>query len=131
MDFNRREFLVLTGTLVGAPGMMAMDQERAGEMFGLIGKMNAAPGQRDALIAILLEGTGRMPGCLSYIIARDSADTNAIWITEVWDNEASHKGSLSLPSVQAAIVKARPIIAGFGERFLTTPVGGVGLLGKV
>jgi quinol monooxygenase YgiN len=96
-------------------------------MFGLIGKMKAAPGQRDTLIAILLEGTGSMPGCLSYIVAKDTADADAIWITEVWDNEASHKASLSLPAVQAAIARARPIIAGFGERFLTTPVGGAGL----
>ncbi|HJR60155.1 MAG TPA: putative quinol monooxygenase [Vicinamibacterales bacterium] len=97
-------------------------------MFGLIGKMNAVAGQRDALIAILLEGTTKMPGCLSYIIARDPADANAIWITEVWDTEANHKASLSLPAVQAAIAKGKPLIAGFGERFLTMPVGGVGLL---
>ena len=96
-------------------------------MYGLIGKMMAAPGQRDALIDILLEGTERMPGCLSYIIARDPADANAIWITEVWDSEASHKASLSLPEVQAAITRARPMITGFGERFVTAPVGGVGL----
>ncbi len=96
-------------------------------MYGLIGKMMAAPGQRDALIGILLEGTERMPGCLSYIIARDPADANAIWITEVWDSEASHKASLSLPEVQAAITRARPMITGFGERFVTAPVGGVGL----
>lgn len=97
-------------------------------MYGLIGKMNATPGQREPLIAILLEGTTKMPGCLSYIIAKDATDADAIWITEVWDTEASHKGSLALPAVQAAIAKARPMIAGFGERFVTTPVGGAGLL---
>jgi len=32
-------------------------------MYGLIGKMIAAHGQRDALAAILLGGTGSMPGC--------------------------------------------------------------------
>ena len=96
-------------------------------MFGLIGKMLAAPGQRDTLIGFLLEGTEKMPGCLSYVIAKDPAEANAIWITEVWDSEASHKASLSLPAVQAAIAKAKPMITGFGERFVTTPVGGVGL----
>jgi quinol monooxygenase YgiN len=68
-----------------------------------------------------------MPGCLSYVVARDVADANAVWVTEVWDSEASHKGSLSLPSVRDAIAKGRPLIAGFGERFITVPVGGVGL----
>lgn len=96
-------------------------------MFGLIGRMRAQPGQRDALIALMLEGTGSMPGCLSYVVARDPADADAIWITEVWTDEASHKGSLSLPAVQKTIGKARPLIAGFDSQTRTEPVGGVGL----
>jgi quinol monooxygenase YgiN len=96
-------------------------------MYGLIGKMLVAGGQRDAAIALLLEGTERMPGCLSYIVAKDPADANAVWITEVWDSEAKHKASLTLPAVKETIAKARPMITGFGERFITTPVGGVGL----
>ena len=99
-------------------------------MYGLIGKMKTAPGQRDAVIAILLEGTANMPGCLSYIIAHDPADANAIWITEAWDSKASHQASLALPSVKQAITKGRPMITGFGERFETTPVGGQGLAVK-
>jgi quinol monooxygenase YgiN len=98
-------------------------------MYGLIGKMLAVPGQRDALIAILLESVGSMPGCLSYVVATDPADANAIWITEAWDSSESHQASLKLPAVQQAIARARPLIAGFGERFVTTPVGGVGLRG--
>jgi quinol monooxygenase YgiN len=96
-------------------------------MYGLIGKMTAAPGQRDALAAILLANDGGMPGCLSYIIAQDPADPDALWITEVWDSQASHMASLQLPAVQAAIAKARPIIAGFSNRVETTPLGGIGL----
>jgi quinol monooxygenase YgiN len=96
-------------------------------MYGLIGKLLAAPGQRDALIAILLQGAGSMPGCLSYIVAKDSADENAIWITEVWDTKENHSASLTLPEVRKAIAAARPIIAGSGERFTTMPSGGHGL----
>ena len=96
-------------------------------MFGLISKMRATPGKRDDLIAILLEGTGSMPGCLNYVVARDPADADGIWITEVWTDEASHRASLGLPEVQAAITKARPIIAGFDSQTKTEPVGGVGL----
>lgn len=96
-------------------------------MYGLIGKLNAVPGQRDALAAILVEGTQAMPGCLSYIVASDPADDQALWITEVWDSQESHKASLSLPAVQAAIAKGRPMIAGFGTRVETVPVGGYGL----
>jgi quinol monooxygenase YgiN len=97
-------------------------------MYGLVGKMIAQPGKRDELIAALLEGSQNMPGCLSYIVAKDVADENGIWVTEVWDSAASHQASLSLPSVRDAIARARPLIAGFGERFETEPVGGVGLL---
>ncbi len=96
-------------------------------MYGLIGKMTAVVGQRDALAAILMEGTTAMPGCLSYVIARDPADDDALWITEVWDTQASHKASLSLPAVQAAIAKGRPLIAGFSNRVETVPIGGHGI----
>jgi len=96
-------------------------------MYGLIGKMTAVAGQRDALAAILLDGTNAMPGCLSYVIARDPADDNALWITEVWDSQASHKASLALPAVQAAIAKGRPLIAGFSNRVETVPIGGHGI----
>lgn len=97
-------------------------------MYGLIGNMIAAEGQRAALIAILLESSASMPGCLSYIIAEDSGNADSIWITEVWDSKESHAASLSLPSVREAIVRARPLIAGFGQRIETTPVGGHGLV---
>ena len=96
-------------------------------MYGIIGKMSVVAGQRDALIKILIEGVASMPGCQSYIVAKDHSDSNAIWITEVWDSQASHQSSLSLASVQNAIAVGRPMIAGFGERFETIPVGGHGL----
>ena len=97
-------------------------------MYGLIGKMTAVRGKRDELLAILLDGIANMPGCLSYIVAKDPGDDDAIWITEAWDSEASHKASLALPSVKAAIAKARPIIAGFSDHVVTTPIGGHGLV---
>jgi quinol monooxygenase YgiN len=96
-------------------------------MYGLIGKMTATPGQRDALEAILLETQGGMPGCLSYIVARDTTNADALWITEVWDSQASHAASLTLPVVQNAIARGRPLIAGFSDRVVTTPVGGIGI----
>jgi quinol monooxygenase YgiN len=96
-------------------------------MYGLIGKMTSVAGRRDELVAILLEGIAGMPGCLSYIVAYDPADANAIWITEAWESKASHDGSLSLPAVKDAIARGRPLIAAFGDAVVTTPVGGHGL----
>jgi quinol monooxygenase YgiN len=124
MDMLRR-VLVVGGAFALAAPRASSGKESA--MYGLIGQMLAAPGKRDELIAILAEGTADMPGCRSYVVARDPANPDAIWITEVWDTRAQHEGSLKLPAVQAAIAKARPIIAGFGHRFETEPVAGVGL----
>ena len=96
-------------------------------MYGLFGSMTAAPGQRAALAGYLLEGLRDMPGCLSYIVAEDPVHADKLWITEVWDTAESHRESLKLPQVQAAIAKARPIIAAMGDRQETVPLGGVGL----
>lgn len=124
MQMLRRQVMIGTAALASMP--MA---PQAGEtpMYGLIGKMLAQPGQRQALAAIMLANTQGMPGCLSYVVADDPTDDSAIWITEVWTDQASHQASLQLPQVQEAIRQARPIIAGFGERFETTPLGGVGI----
>ena len=109
---------------IGLPANAAAEGK---PMYGLMGRMIAGEGQRDTLIAILLDGTGGMPGCLSYVVAKDMKDDNAIWVTEVWDSKESHAASLKLPGVQAAIAKGRPLIAGFDNYTETTPVGGVGI----
>ena len=124
MRIQRREFVAGAAAMAAAGPAQA---EEPDEMYGLIGKMLAQPGRRDDLVAVLMAGTGAMPGCLSYVIARDPTNADTIWITEVWDSQASHQASLQLDSVRQAITKARPLIAGFGERFETEPVGGLGL----
>jgi len=96
-------------------------------MYGVIGKMLAVAGQREALLTIMLEGQAPMAGCRSYVIARDPKSEDGIWITEVWDSKEAHAASLQLPQVQATIAKARPIIAGFAEFIETEPLGGAGL----
>ena len=99
-------------------------------MYRLIAKMSSTPGQRDALIAILLSGSGNMADCLSYVVAKDPDDDSGMWITEVWESESTHTASLTLPTVKEAIAKAWPLIAGFGPRYVTTPIGGQGLVSR-
>ena len=127
MRIGRREFVVASGTAAAYALLPSRTAIGGSEMYGLIGKMIAVEGKRDELIKILLDGVSGMPGCLSYVIARDPKDKNAVWITEVWDSADSHKASLKMPSVQAAIVKGKPLIAGFAESFTTEPIGGHGL----
>lgn len=98
-------------------------------MYGMIGSLRAKPGQRDELVKLLLDGSGSMPGCLSYVVAEDSADPDKIWVTEVWTDKTSHQASLSLPMVREAIAKARPLLAGFDMSVETRVLGGVGLPG--
>jgi len=97
-------------------------------MYGLIGRMLAQPGRRDELRDIMQAGmSAGMPGCLSYVIAEDQGNADALWITEVWDDADSHTASLELESVRDAIARARPLIAGMDNRVETRPVGGVGI----
>lgn len=96
-------------------------------MYGRIGSFSAQPGKRDELIALMTASVGDMPGCLSYVVARDTADPDRIWVTEVWDTRDSHKASLQLPSVAETIKQAMPLIATFGEQIETDPVGGKGI----
>jgi quinol monooxygenase YgiN len=122
---------VAAGLVVGAFGQVQVQGEdplkESKKMHGLIGKMTAVEGKRDSLIAILLEGTKEMPGCLSYIIAKDPTDATTIFVTEVWDSQESHQVSLSLPAVREAITKGKPMIAKFDQSVTTEPVGGHGL----
>lgn len=126
MTLERRTLLAAAAGLASL-GLAPPVQAEPGRMYGLIGKMTTTPGQRDALTAILLEGTGAMPGCLSYVVAHDPEEPDAIWITEVWTDEAAHRASLQLPAVRDAIARGRPLIAGFGDAQVTAPIGGVGL----
>ena len=119
------------GASVGAVALVALSgcssEKGFTDMYGLIGKVIAHEKKRDELISILLDGTNGMPGCLSYVISKDVTDDNALWVTEVWDSKENHQASLSLEAVKLAISKGKPLIAGFGERFETMPVGGHGL----
>lgn len=125
---NRREhlaaLLAMAAMVLPARKLQALEahMEEVVPEYGLIGQMLAQPGQRAALVAILSEATDAMPGNMGYLIGEDSANTDAIWIVELWDTKASHAASLELPAVQVAISKARPLIAGFGTRAEFTPV---------
>jgi len=100
---------------------------RNNKMYGLIVKLMVAPGKGDQLVDILRQSAVAMPGCLSYVVAKDSSDENTLWVTEVWDNPTSHEVSLLLPSVKEAIPRAKAIVSNFEKIAVTTPVWGVGL----
>ncbi|HKD50936.1 MAG TPA: putative quinol monooxygenase [Candidatus Acidoferrum sp.] len=96
-------------------------------MYGLIVKMTIVPGKREEMIRVLQATAADMPGCFSYVVAKDAADENVLWVTEVWDSATSHDASLSMPQVKKAIPRAKPLVANFERLAVTTPVWGQGL----
>ena len=95
-----------------------------GAMYGLIVKMTVAAGRREEAIALLRESSAVMPGCVSYVIARDAASADVLWVTEVWESEAAHDGSLTLRAVQSVIPRLRPLVAQCEKIAVTEPVAG-------
>ena len=91
-------------------------------MYGLIAKLTVIPGKRAELVQILSRCAAKMPGCLSYILAEDPSDENALWITESWDDRLSHDASLQLRAVQQAMPLAKSLIANFERIAETRPV---------
>ena len=101
-------------------------QEASG-MWGLIAKLTLLPGRRDEMVEILKESAADMPGCLSYVVAKDATDENTIWVTEVWDSMVSHDATLSLPAVKNATPRGKAIVSNFEKIAVTSPVWGAGL----
>jgi len=98
--------------------------------YGLCGKVVAIPGQGDALAGHLLDAAAALEdeaGCLLYMVSRDPADAETVWVVEVWRSAAAHRAPLELEPVQQLIARARPVIAAMGERFELEPIGGKGL----
>jgi quinol monooxygenase YgiN len=125
MQIERRKFLACIGA-AAITRLQPHPQETTG-MYGLIVKLTAVPGKRDEMIAILKESAANMPGCLSYVLAKDAGDENLVWVTEVWDSAASHDASLSVPSVKNAMPRVKPLLSNFERIAATTPIWGSSL----
>lgn len=99
--------------------------------YGLVGSLRAHPGQRDDLLAILREGAeavADVPGCEVYIVSTSPDDDDAVWFMEAWTSEEDHAASLTDQRILEIISRARPLIAGMGNRVVLEPVAGKGLL---
>lgn len=96
-------------------------------MYGLINRFVANPGRRDELVTLIIGEETAMDGCRSYVVARDLADPDAVWVTEVCESEAQWAASMDMTAVTASIEMAVPLIASFGERIVIEPAGSIGL----
>ena len=99
--------------------------------YGLFGKFSAQHGKRDDLVGYLLQAAKlleRNPDCIHYIVST-SDEPEAVWVSEVWTDEAAHDASLEPADIQALIQEARPLIANMSDRTKLTVHGGKGLAG--
>ena len=98
--------------------------------FGLVGSFKAQPGRGDALAELLLRAADALDSnadCELYVVSRSVDDVDAVWVAEVWTSSDAHQASLEDQRVRELITEARPLIAGLGERFELSPLGGKGL----
>lgn len=103
MDINRRIVVAGVGLTVAPPSARYEHGERADVRLNREGDSAARSSRRAD--SILMEGVSGLPGCLSYIVAADPQDPDAIWITEAWQSKEAQGASLTLPSVRDAISK--------------------------
>jgi quinol monooxygenase YgiN len=97
--------------------------------FGLYSKLVARPGQRDALVAILLRDTDALKAhdCDLYVVNVSPQSEDVVWVTEVWATREAHRASLQLPETRQAIAEAMPLLTGEFESIELSVVGGLGL----
>ena len=98
--------------------------------YGLFGKLTTTAEDRETLVTILVQAADLMrnaPGCHTYIVTKDANDTGAVWVLELWDDQAAHDASLSLPGVRELISQAMPLLQGAPEGITVIPVAGKGL----
>ncbi len=99
--------------------------------YALPGKLTALEGKVEDLAEILLKASeivSGAAGCHLYVISKDRADPDSVWITEIWDTKEDHDESLKLPAVRELIGQVMPLLNGMPEKGQELEVlGGLGL----
>lgn len=88
-------------------------------MYGVAGTIEATAGKGEQLAELLAEAATAvlaLPACRLYVVGRVNGSPDVVHVYEVWENADAHAASLDLEEVQSIIGRARPIIAGMGER---------------
>ena len=82
--------------------------------FANVGTLGTRPGKRDEVVAILVRDNDelREAGCLVYEVGVNEEAPDTVFVAELWESAQAHRDSLRLPSVQAAIAEAMPLLSG-------------------
>lgn len=89
--------------------------------FANVGSLVTKPGQRDAVVEILLRPMPGLKeaGCLLYEVGVNDDVPDTVFVCELWESPEAHQASLQLDSVRFAIAQAMPMLSGEmgGNRF--------------
>jgi quinol monooxygenase YgiN len=97
-------------------------------------KFTAQPGRGGELADKLLAAAASLEGaadCALYVVNRDGADPDVVWVTELWLSQEALEASLEQLRTEegrARVAELQPLLAGSPERIDVTPLGGVGYL---
>ncbi|MFJ6157243.1 putative quinol monooxygenase [Pseudarthrobacter sp. NPDC092184] len=82
--------------------------------FANVGSLETKPGQRDAVLSILVRPMAGLKeaGCLLYEVGVNDAVPDTVFVCELWESAEAHRASLELESVQTAIEEAMPLLTG-------------------
>jgi quinol monooxygenase YgiN len=97
--------------------------------YSRFGKLVTRPGQRDAMVSILLRDVQALKahGCELYVVHTSADHPDAVWVTEVWTSKEAHGASLKLSMVREAIAEAMPLLTGEFENIELSVAGGLEL----
>jgi quinol monooxygenase YgiN len=92
-------------------------------MFSVYGRIQALPGRRDDVIALIHEGVragGDDTGLLTYSVTTALDDVDALWVTELWTDKQAHDTTADSEPVAAVtrrimLLLAEPPIASYGH----------------
>ncbi len=100
-------------------------------MYLLQGKLKAKEGKAEELANILLEASKLVStanGCKLYVIGKDKAEQNVVYVTEIWERKQDHDDSLNVEGVRELIRSAMPILDGQPEKGQELEIlGGAGI----
>ena len=97
--------------------------------YGLSVTIHVKPGQRDAVVDILMrdvEASGAL-GCDLYVVGVSDEKPDVVYVTEVWASRQAHHASLDDPAVKAAIGEAMPMLTGEFHSTEFSVAGGLGV----
>ena len=85
----------------------------------LINKLTAKPGERDAVVDLLLQ-SGELfndnAACLLYFVTEAVDDPNVIWVVDLWTSKDAHTEALGDPRLRPYIERTMPLLEGMPEQ---------------